>query len=178
MTCAAAAASASATVVPAGRRDQPVRQREEAHHSLFAWRAHCRLLRRPKRSVRDDARVEQTAKSAVTLTLRTLFGAFAELSRPRRCANICLPQLREALRRRGGPDRRMLGWREIDLLIAAPAPRACRSGGRGRPTWRCSTGGARTSLCTCSSTCTATRATAARRWSTWQQDLRGGRPAT
>jgi hypothetical protein len=81
-----------------------------------------------------------------------------------------LPEMRDALRGRaravGAADARLA---ELDALIAlALGALPTRSRSRPRYVETCSTA-AGAPRCTCSSTCTATRATAARRWSTWRR---------
>jgi hypothetical protein len=82
-----------------------------------------------------------------------------------------LPELRAALH-----DERALTFgrlAELDALI--DRLRSLRRRWRSRPSMSSCSTAAAAPRCTCSSMCTATAATAARRWSTCQ-DLRSGRP--
>ena len=122
-------------------RDQPVRQREEAHHSHQG----------------GGLTMTVTSKTrAPPLSLRVLARL---LSYPDAELRGHLPEMRDALRAEGALSAARLA--ELDALMRCARAAAIRSTPR-PTTWSCSTAAA-PPRCTCSSTCMATRATAARR---------------
>ncbi|GIX24163.1 MAG: hypothetical protein KatS3mg122_1394 [Caldimonas sp.] len=142
-TCVAAAASPLATAAPTGSTaDQPVRRQEEAHHP---HQGHPLSAGGPMNRLPSRAAV-----------LACLLG----YPGPRRCARPS-PEI-------AAGDRR--GARSSPASVPGPAgpdPANCAAADafeRRGPVRRTPSTGAAPPRCTCSSTCTATRATAARRW--------------